>query len=183
MKNYVDSILEEILGSLKNLDLNKSKIFTDNVLESNKIVVAGAGRVGLFMRGFSMRLAQMGFHASALGDSNVPTLTERDLLVIGSGSGETQTIYDIAKRAKEHAVVLILITSNLESRISKISNLAIQINTPNKLQNNLLAHSIQPMTSLFEQSLCIYLDSVVLNLMDKLGETSDSMWSRHSILE
>jgi hypothetical protein len=39
------------------------------------------------------------------------------------------------------------------------------------------------MTTLFEQSLSIFLDSVVLDLMEKFGETSASMWARHNVIE
>jgi len=39
------------------------------------------------------------------------------------------------------------------------------------------------MTTLNEQSLGIFFDSIVLKLMEKMGESHDTMWGRHSNLE
>ena len=39
------------------------------------------------------------------------------------------------------------------------------------------------MTTLNEQSLGIFFDAVCLKIMDRTGETHDSMWARHSNLE
>jgi 6-phospho-3-hexuloisomerase len=43
--------------------------------------------------------------------------------------------------------------------------------------------SIQPMTTLNEQSLGLFFDTIVLLLMEKMGESHDTMWARHSNLE
>ena len=42
---------------------------------------------------------------------------------------------------------------------------------------------MQPMTTLNEQSLSLFFDALVLKLMDKMNETHDTMWARHSNLE
>jgi hypothetical protein len=39
------------------------------------------------------------------------------------------------------------------------------------------------MTTLNEQSLGLFFDTVVLLLMEKMGESHDTMWARHSNLE
>jgi D-arabinose 5-phosphate isomerase GutQ len=39
------------------------------------------------------------------------------------------------------------------------------------------------MTTLNEQCLGIFFDAVVLLLMEKMNETHDTMWARHSNLE
>ncbi|MBU5582723.1 6-phospho-3-hexuloisomerase, partial [Enterococcus sp. S181_ASV_20] len=41
----------------------------------------------------------------------------------------------------------------------------------------------QPMGSAFEQLAFLTFDSVVLNLMDDLGETSEAMFARHADFE
>ena len=43
--------------------------------------------------------------------------------------------------------------------------------------------SIQPMGSLFEQSEGIYMDIVIMMLMEKLGLDSDTMFGRHANME
>ena len=43
--------------------------------------------------------------------------------------------------------------------------------------------SIQPMASAFEQMCFLMYDGIVLELMEKLGETSETMFTRHADLE
>ncbi len=148
----------------------------------NKIVVAGAGRMGYAARGFAMRLGHMGYKAWMLGDSTVPHIGKGDLLIVASGSGNTQTIYDISNRAALNGADIALITNNPKSRIGKLASRIIQLpNGSNKDSNE--RESQQPMTTLNEQCLAILLDTIVLGIMDKTGETHDTMWNRHSNLE
>ena len=44
-------------------------------------------------------------------------------------------------------------------------------------------HSIQPMGSMFEQSLLLCLDGVVMGVMDRMGLTAETMFTRHANLE
>ena len=53
------------------------------------VFVAGSGRSGLAMRSFAMRLIHLGLSAHVVGETTTPRITDRDLLLIGSGSGST----------------------------------------------------------------------------------------------
>ena len=44
------------------------------ISKAKKIVVCGAGRVGMATRGFGMRLGHLGLKAYTLGDSTVPSI-------------------------------------------------------------------------------------------------------------
>ena len=57
------------------------------------------------------------------------------------------------------------------------------IKAPSKTKDISGFKSIQPMTTLNEQSLGILFDCIVLQIMDALGETHETMWDRHSNLE
>jgi D-arabinose 5-phosphate isomerase GutQ len=39
------------------------------------------------------------------------------------------------------------------------------------------------MTTIFEQSILIFLDALVLKLMETLGEDNESMLKRHNVIE
>ncbi len=60
--------------------------------------------------------------------------------------------------------------------------LTIPAPTP-KIERDLGFTSVQPMGSLFEQSLMLVLDSLVLCLMDRIGMSAQEMFSRHANLE
>ena len=135
------------------------------------------------IRGFAMRLGHLGLKAWMIGDATIPEIGKGDLLLVASGSGETQTIYDLVEIGKKVGTHIVLVTGNPESRMGKLADTIVQIKAPSKTKPIEGFSSIQPMTTLNEQSLGIFFDAVVLLLMDKMGETHDTMWARHSNLE
>lgn len=183
LKNNISIILKEIDRVLSQTDEQKDQELVDIILSSHKIVTVGAGRVGMAARAFAMRLKHLGLDSYNLGDSNVPAVGEGDLVIVCSGSGETQTIYDLAKIAKENNTKVALITGNIDSRIGKMADLIVEIRAPSKVKPIEGFVSIQPMTTLNEQCLFIFFDALVLQIMDKMGETHQTMWERHSGLE
>ena len=130
-----------------------------------------------------MRLGHMGFNAYALGDTTVPSIAEGDLLIVASGSGETQTIFDLVAIASKNKCRIASITGNPDSRIGKLANTVVKITAPSKTKAVEGFVSIQPMTTLNEQCLGLFFDAVSLMLMHKMGENHDTMWARHSNLE
>ena len=182
-KHQNDQILNEIKQVLSKINESEVQQFVDEILASNTIVVCGAGRVGMAIRGFGMRLAHLGLKAFTLGDSVVPSISQGDILIVASGSGETQTIFDLVAIAKNNNSKVLAVTGNPDSRIGKLADCIVQVSAPSKTKQVDGFVSVQPMTSLNEQSLGIFFDTVVLLLMEKMGETHDTMWARHSNLE
>lgn len=176
-------IIEEITSVLQTVNNNEATNLATEIMAANKIIVFGAGRVGYAIRGFGMRLGHLGFKAFTLGDSTVPSIGKGDLLIIASGSGETQTVYDIALLGKKNGASLALITGRPESRIGQISDLTVTMKAPSKVIEANGFKSIQPMTTLNEQCLSILFDTIVLILMQQTNQTHDDMWARHSNLE
>ncbi len=179
----IETILSEIKIVLSKVDENQVEELINEILNAKKIVVCGAGRVGMAIRGFGMRLAHLGLDAFTLGDSTVPGISKGDLLIVASGSGETQTIFDLVEIASRNHCRIAAITGNPDSRIGKLANKLVKITAPSKTKAVENFISTQPMTTLNEQCLGLFFDAVSLKLMDKLGETHDTMWARHSNLE
>lgn len=183
MKENIQTILGEIKAVLEPLDEDDVVVLRYEILKAKKIVVCGAGRVGMAIRGFGMRLGHLGLQAFTLGDSVVPGIGQGDLLLVASGSGETQTIFDLVEIAKKNGARIGLVTGNPESRMGRLADVVVQIKAPSKTKAVEGLTSIQPMTTLNEQSLGIFFDALVLELMEKMNETHDTMWARHSNLE
>ena len=183
VKTNIELILGEIEAVFRSLNENQVSELCGEILQAKKIVVCGAGRVGMAIRGFGMRLGHLGLQAFTLGDSVVPSIGKGDLLLVASGSGETQTIYDLVEIAKKNGARIGLVTGNPESRMGKLADVCVQIKAPSKTKAVEGLTSIQPMTTLNEQSLGIFFDALVLDLMEKMEETHDTMWARHSNLE
>ncbi|OGI17689.1 MAG: hypothetical protein A3J63_02760 [Candidatus Moranbacteria bacterium RIFCSPHIGHO2_02_FULL_40_12b] len=183
IKSNIEKILKEVSTVLDFVNESQVEMLISEILKAKKIVVCGAGRVGMAVRGFGMRLGHLGLNAYTLGDSVVPSVRGGDLFLVASGSGETQTIYDLAEIAKKNGARIVLVTGSPESRMGKLADVIVQLRAPSKTNPIEGFSSIQPMTTLNEQCLGIFFDAVVLLLMEKMGETHDTMWARHSNLE
>ena len=183
IKRNIKTILKEIDTVFQKLDKTQVEQLANDILKANIIIVCGAGRVGLATKAFGQRLAHLGLRAYTVGDSNVPFINKQDLLIVSSGSGETQTIYDLVIRAKNNKASIALVTGNPQSRMGKLADTIVQINAPSKTKQVRKFKSTQPLTTLNEQCLWIFYDALVLLLMKKTKQTHNKMWNRHSILE
>src|SRR5579863_726500 len=57
------------------------------IATAKRIAIYGAGREGLQMDGFAMRLFHMGRHVHLVGDMTTPPIGPGDLLIVSSGPG------------------------------------------------------------------------------------------------
>lgn len=183
INNYIIKILDELSSVLSKVDSKEVHELFLEIQNANKIVCCGAGRVGMAIKGFAMRLGHMGYQSYNLGDTTVPSIGKGDLFIVASGSGETQTIYDLVQIAKKNKARIFLITGNKDSRIGQLADNYIKVSAPSKTKPVEGFKSIQPMTTLNEQSLALLFDAIVLYMMEKTGQTHDTMWDRHSNLE
>lgn len=181
---YSKEIIKELERTLVQMSDEQAENLTDVILKSKKIFVAGAGRSGFMGRAFAMRLMHMGFDAYVVGETVTPNIEKDDLLLIGSGSGETGSLVSMANKAKKIGASLALVTIFPQSSIGKIADIVIKVPAPTpKVESDSGFKSIQPMGSLFEQSLLLFLDTIILRLMEKQGNDSNTMFTRHANLE
>jgi 6-phospho-3-hexuloisomerase len=183
MKLNYEAILNELDNTLKTSDFTDLENFIAKIISASNIVVFGSGRVGLMMQTFAMRLNHLGLDSYFLGEISLPATGQGDLLVIGSGSGNTQSVVSIAEIARSKGLDVICITANVNSRIAGFSSSLMHLNCQTKESVAESKLSIQPMTTIFEQSLLIFLDALVLELMETLGENNQSMLKRHNVIE
>jgi 6-phospho-3-hexuloisomerase len=176
-------ILKEIDSVLSNSDYSHCEAVIDRILSARVIITFGAGRVGLAMQSFAKRLRHLGSDAFFLTDSTVPSTGKADLLILGTGSGKTPTVRVVAEQATKNGLPIVTVTASSRSPIADLSSNLILINSPSKDQLDRKVKSVQPMTTLFEQSIGIMLDSLVLKIMERTGENSETMTRRHNVIE
>lgn len=180
-ENTLSKVLAEITSVLATVDPKSLELACARILNARRIVCVGAGRMGLMMKAFAMRLGHLNLPATFLGDSSVPRLdSPNDLLIIGSGSGKTPSMFLFASQAVNAGVPVMCITADGDSEIAKLSTLVILLNATPGFNT---PESIQPMKTYIEQSLLILLDILALMLMDYDRVDSDDLYNRHSRLE
>jgi 6-phospho-3-hexuloisomerase len=150
-----------------------------------RIFVAGAGRSGLAMRAFAMRLMHLGVSAYVVGGTVTPAMSAGDVLVIGSGSGRTESLLAIARKAKGLGGRLVLFTIDAESPLAELAEVTVGIPAPSPKARSgpEAAVSVQPMGSVFEQALLLLGDAIIFELMRRRGVESQEMFARHANLE
>lgn len=186
------SIVNHTLEIIRELEKNAGYLQEDQlqklagaIMNARHIFTAGAGRSGLAMRAFSMRLMHLGFAVNCVGDICSTHSAPGDLLIIGSGSGETESLAALARKAKKNGVKIALITTDDTSTIAGLADVTVVmpgVSPKWKGEGNGFT-SIQPMASAFEQLCLLMYDGVVMELMERRGETSESMFTRHADLE
>lgn len=70
-----------------------------------------------------------------------------------------------------------------ESSLAKIASKSIILSAPSKTQETKDFQSEQPLASLYEQSMFIFFEAIVLQLMEKLQQNHEDMSKRHINLE
>lgn len=180
----ITSVINELSRTLTSVAFEQQEKLADEILNANRVFVAGAGRSGMMARCFAMRLMHMGLNAYMVGEVVTPSIASGDLLVITSGSGETASLISMAKKAKQLGATVATVTIYPDATIGAMADAVVTIHAPtSKSTIDTGVHSVQPMGSLFEQSLLICLDYIILILMDKKQINGDEMFTRHANLE
>lgn len=179
------SILQELSHNAGYIHDEGLSRLCDEIMKARHIFLAGAGRSGVMIRAFANRLMHLGFSVSMVGDMTSPHSQPGDLLIIGSGSGETESLRALAEKAKKNSVLLAIFTMDVESTIARAADCVVMLpGTSPKLKNKGMdITSIQPMGAAFEQILLLTEDALVMELMERTGQTSDEMFARHADLE
>lgn len=177
-------MLDEIGNTLDRVSEADADALIAALTDADRIFIAGAGRSGLAMRSFAMRLMHLGLKVHVVGETTTPAITDRDLLVIGSGSGATGSMTGYAERAVSAGARVGLLTIQADSPIGLLANIVLTLPAPTpKIAEETGHKSMQPMGALFEQSLLLTLDAFIILIMERLDERADRMYARHANLE
>lgn len=178
-------ILTELGDSLAKIDEEEVEHLVDRIVEKGNMFVVGAGRMGLMLHSFAMRLGHMGFGSHIVGSPTCPPIGSQDLLIVASSSGETATVREVVGRANRENAEIIAITARTDSTIAELASSVLFVEAPSTLEagGNGGVVSQQPMKTLFEQSVFVLLESVVLCIMHRTGQGAGDMAKRHANLE
>lgn len=176
-------IVSECQMALEAIDENSISEYLNMILSAKRVFFVGVGRVLLSLKAIAKRYAHLGIETVIVGEITEPAITTEDVLVVGSGSGETIIPVEITKKAKVIGAKIIHIGSNPNSSLKEIADLFIRIPVESKAQMLDEIHSCQPMTSLFEQSLLLFGDATALMLIREKQLDLKLLWKFHANLE
>jgi 6-phospho-3-hexuloisomerase len=182
------AVLREISGTLEGVRPREADGLARAILKAKRVYVAGVGRSGLVSACFAMRLVHLGLVAHVVGEATAPGLGRGDLLVISSGSGRTRTVLAQADAAKVRGARVAVVTADGRSPVARAADVVVEVPCPPFAKpargaSRGEAGSVQPGGTLFEQSLLVFYDGLILDLADRLDWSPKMLRLRHCNLE
>ena len=158
MKESIEAIIDNIHQAEEYLVAEDIDEFLDIIVSANNVFVTGAGRSGLAAKAFAMRL-----------------------------------ITSAAKISKNRGAKVLALTSFPESTLGKLADALVIVKGRTKVEaddENYLKRQIKgnytsltPLGTAFELTSLVFLDGMVSELMEKMGQTEKDLKSRHAVLE
>ena len=172
-------ILDKITGILEATEESYDEKLTAMLDEAGRIFSAGAGRSKLVGNFFAMRLVHGGYNVNVVGEIVTPSIQEGDLLIVISGSGETEQLVAFTKSAKKIGAKIMLISAQSKSTIGDMADGVFQIG-----RSDLYGKVVgMPMGTVFELSTLLFLESTISHIIHEKGIPEEIMRSRHANLE
>jgi len=174
-------ILDKISSVLQATDQNLVPKFVSTLDKANRIFVTGAGRSGLVSRFFAMRLMHSGYKVYMVGEIITPSIQAGDLFIVVSGSGGTETLLPLVKKAKSVGAQIAVVSMKGKSPMAEMADLVIQIGAGDENSFGIV-HGM-PMGTVFELSTLIFLEAVISHIIHEKGLTEEGMRAVHANLE
>jgi 6-phospho-3-hexuloisomerase len=188
---------EKMQETVSALDKKEVINFFNELLAAGRVYVAGAGRSGLVAKAFAMRLMHIGYDSYVIGETITPAFSRGDTLIVFSGSGETNSIYDVCETAMDLHGRICLITATKKSRMAEISTCTVvlgSIEPAGELssqyeirqltgQYRSVTSSFAPLGTLFETAALIFSDAIISALIEARHCSLDEVRGRLSKLQ
>lgn len=182
IESYVTPVLRELRTLLEQVPEREVDGALQALLGAERIFLLGAGRTGLVMEMLAMRLVQLGKVAFVVGDSTTPAIRRGDLLVVGSGSGETSSVVLLTKRAVQAGARVVAFVGERESALGRLGQVIVSFpGATSKTEGEMASHL--PLASAFELALLILVDCIVGMAAETSGIRHERMSARHANLE
>jgi 6-phospho 3-hexuloisomerase len=177
-KKALRYLTEGIHKTIDSIDCALTDRLVEALFNADRVFLYGAGRSGFVARCFAMRLGHLGVRVVRMSIDETDPSGERDLSIVISGTGETQSSIFYARSSSDGGTPVACITENADSDLASMCDIVIHLDVPQDADRTRFA----PMGTIFEDSCLIYLDTLVVDLMDRLEETEESMRKRHGQL-
>lgn len=186
-------ILAGIDGVIESIEDDDIHMMIEAILgaKDSKILLIGTGRSGFVGRAFALRLMHLGFNVYVSGETITPALSPEDLVMVLSGSGTTTTVVAQAEVAKKIGSKVVAVTSHPDSPLAKCADDIVVVKGRTKVDQirDYEGRQIRgeydnaPLGTMFELSVMVFLDSVIAELMQKLGIHEIDLRRRHANTE
>ena len=153
-----------------------------SIREARRVMLFGCGREGLMMRALAMRLHHLGLDVVMQADMTAFPLRKGDLFLCAAGPGELPTASALCGVARDAGAKVLVVTAEPDGSTVALADETLLI-PAQTMARDIGGASVLPMGSLFEGAMFMVFEDLVLRLRDELGETAESMRTRHTNME
>ncbi|MDR3222960.1 MAG: SIS domain-containing protein [Methanobrevibacter sp.] len=188
----IEKILDNLKYIAKHLDLSLINEFIKTILSSETIFITGSGKSKLICCAFCMRLVHLSLNSFIMDEITPHHISKKDCLIIISEHGESTIGSVNAKNAKDIGCKVLLLTSNPNSKIAKLSDIILNLRKID-LNNDYLEHNsyeenadyleLLHTSTIFEVLSSILLDGFIAELIVKLNKHEKDLKNKHFNLE
>lgn len=182
LSEWIRCDLDEVIDILAGVSDERAEEMATAILEARRVYVLGLGRSGLMLRMFAMRLMQIGLHAHVVGDATTPAIETSDLLIALSGSGRTEAVVAMTRKAKGYGARVLAITSSRATPLAELADMTVIV-PAGSVKTDVATPTRLPLANALEQAMAIYLDCVGAMLAERCGQDNAAMMRRHANLE
>lgn len=187
-KVYSKNLYSAALGELESTFDKLNEADVDNALDmivaARRIVVFGGGREKLQIMGFAMRLFHMGLSVAVEGDMTTPPVSNGDLFIVTVGPGEISTALALVGVAKSAGAKILVITAQPTGRAAQLADKVLYLPAQTMANDEGEKRtSVLPMGSLYEGALFVLFEVMILQLIDRLKISPQTMRANHTNLE
>jgi 6-phospho-3-hexuloisomerase len=176
-----ERMLAEVRTGLEAIDDTMMAALLAAVQEAGRVFVFGQGREGYMLRSFAMRLMHLGVDAHYLWHPALPPAQPADLFVTSSGTGDLLTIRTLVELARSHGCRVAFMTAQPDAGIGALCDLVITIPVKTMAgEPDKNSPPLQPLGSIFEQVQLLWLDAVILHLIQAMDLDDEAMSRRHT---
>jgi 6-phospho-3-hexuloisomerase len=187
-------IMDRVKDSIDHVNEKEISRFVDLLVKerSHRVLVLGVGRSGLIGRAFAMRLMHLGFSVYVMGETITPAIGKGDLVIAISGSGRTKLAITAAEISEEVGAKVVAITSFPEHELGQMADYVVKVRGRTQIAEERdyftrqiagIHEPLAPLGTIFEIACQVFLDSLVPELMHKLGVTEKQLKGRHATIE
>jgi 6-phospho-3-hexuloisomerase len=179
LKEYSKVALSEMLQVFDRMEDSDIQPALDALINAKKVVCYGAGREGLGLKFFVMRLMHLGKDAHWAMEDTAPSVGKGDVFFISCGPGFYSHVVFFAELAKKAGAKVVTVTAAPDSDIGKVSDVVCWLPAMAWRAKGDLVPTRQPMGNLYEQSAVILFDVMARMLKQQMDVSDEEMEKRH----
>ena len=150
---------------------------------ARRVFLTGAGRSGLIMQLFAIRLGHLGMDVTILGLPIVPPVGPGDLFLAASGSGATAVTVQRVRQAKDLGARIGAFTARADGELAALADVCVLLPVPAKNSGHALGATQLYDGAFFEQGAFLITEALFHELALFRGAGADELWARHANVE